>query len=148
MYHGLFETTEPAAGEISQLRVMAHVENVGDHWADADGWAGLPSSRQRVEGVKVEFADPAASLSCQVLTQENVLSAPVGSGVFCGTKGARQAILGFRVNIVGGYSSPLRVRCWARFIDGTAIGPVPGGTLCCAATRAPLEALRIEVAAG
>ena len=148
-YHHLMPPCVAGHRRWRPLRIMAHVQDIGDLWADAEGWVGLPGSGLSIEGIDIEPAEgTSVLLSYRVLLAEDLLSPAVGSGRFCGSRGANQPLVGFCVDVGEPLSTAAKLLCWARFIDGTTIGPLPAGQLCRASTSVPLEAMKVEFSSG
>ncbi len=127
--------------------VVCHVQQRGDMTTRADGWNGLPGSTLAIEGFAL-FLGPdlaGAAITWQAVLADGTLSEAAEPGGFVGTRGANRPILGLCITAAATGSVPVEVVCHARFVDGTVIGPVLGGTVCQTASKAPLEAFRLTI---
>ncbi|HVC60451.1 MAG TPA: hypothetical protein VND19_08850 [Acetobacteraceae bacterium] len=133
----------PGAGEI-----LVHVQDVGDVAGAFGAWAGRPGSRRWIEGVRLaprHLAAP-ADFEYQAISKGGGLTQWVSAGQFCGTSGQQSPLLGFcfRVRAADGMSCRYR----DRFVDGSEVGPLQPGTMCCSPSDAALEAIRITPRSG
>ena len=130
-----------------RLEYLAHIQNRGDVWADAAGWAGSPGSKLHVEGI---FLLPVHGLAAreidyQVITDGGAESSWASAGEFCGSRGASLPIIGFRIRVLGACTECFTVTYSATFIDGSCCGPFTGGDLCISTTGASVEALNVII---
>jgi hypothetical protein len=142
---GAGEKAHEIAADDTTFEAVAHVQNQGDTSSDERGWAGTPGSRRAIEGFSI-LESPAAlacGLSYQSVRRDMSVSAQVGIGEYCGTRGENTALYGLRVCADGAEEASKSVTCEAWFVDGEHVGPVPAGAVCAARSRAALEAFRI-----
>ncbi len=137
---------EPAipAGEAD---ITAHIQHRGDVLAELGEWVGERGSQRWIEGFSVSPGGSgvaADDLEYQAVLGRDWLSPWASGAQYCGSRGLGLAILGLRVRLRGAAATTHAVRVHATFTDGTAVGPAES---CEAASLAPLEAFRIEIAA-
>lgn len=123
--------------------ILVHVQNVGDVAGAFGAWAGTPGSRRWIEGFRLtpgHLASP-ADLEYQALRKGGILTPWVSAGQFCGTRGQTSPLLGFCIRLRG--AGLLDCRYSGRFVDGSEVGPLQPGTMCCSPSGAPLEAIRV-----
>ena len=136
-------TKRAAAG----THVVSHVQQRGDMPTRADGWNGLPGSTLAIEGFAL-FLGPelnGTALSYQVVLNKGSLSDIGKPGDYLGTSGDNTPIRGLMITTDITASVRVELVYEVRFVDGTAMGPVLGGTLCKAASNAALEAFRLTI---
>ncbi len=134
----------PAAG--TGVVLLAHVQGVGDLFADAQGWAGRAGSGAPVEGFSVTADGVAAEeIEYQAILGDQWNTPWTRGGGFCGSRGMALPILGFRVRLVAAAAERLDCRYWGAFVGRGEVGPLGDGAAC-QAGPAFLEALRIVVA--
>jgi tetratricopeptide (TPR) repeat protein len=133
----------------STAEIVAHIQNQGDTLSDLQGLAGTPGSKRAIEGFMI-LDDPAASacgLTYQSVRADMSLSAPAMVGAYCGTRGENTPIYGLRICVDATAAEAAHITYEAWFVDGVYFGPMPAGTVCQSASRAPLEAFRLTFAA-
>jgi hypothetical protein len=144
---GLPPPAAPLPGGVTRLRVLAHVENIGDLWVEAGAWAGRPRSRLRLEGfalaVEGELA-PADLAYCAVLA-DGTVSPWLAPGAFCGTRGQGLGLRGFCVRLVGAPAWRYACVTAATFLDGTELNATGADIATVAPSGAGLEAMRLEL---
>jgi hypothetical protein len=132
--------------QTASREVVAHIQEAGDVAGDIGAWIGERGSKQWIEGFGISPDQLAADeLEYQVLLGRDWYSPWVKGGEFCGSRGMALPLLGFRVRLIGNSAAEFEVNYSATFVDGTACGPVSGGALCEAPTRAQLEAFRLTI---
>jgi SAM-dependent methyltransferase len=128
--------------------IIVHVQDVGDVAGAFDAWVGVPGSRRWIEGFQLppRNSAPPAELEYQAIPKGGVLTQWVLAGQFCGTRGQRVPLLGFCIRVRG----PGRLDCSysGRFVNGSEVGPLQAGTMCCAPSGVALEAIRITLRSG
>ena len=68
----------------------------------------------------------------------------VPGGRFCGSRGLALPLRGFCVRLHPSAAARMDLVAFARFIDGTEIGPVAPGAICAAPSMAALEAFQLQ----
>ena len=134
--------TQPARPAPTLTTVVAHVQQRGDMNTAEDGWTGLPGSTLAIEGFSIHLGPElaGADLTYQAVLSDGTRSEAARAGEYRGTRGENLPLLGLVIAADG-----LAVGYEVRFVDGTKIGPVPGGTLCRAESGAAVEAFRLEM---
>jgi len=136
-----------ARGQDTGVReVVAHIQTAGDITGKVGDWIGTRGSKQWIEGFSIapeQIADE--ELEYQVRLGRDWCSPWVNGGVFCGSRGMGLPLLGFNVRIIGDSAARFACSYSATFVDGSTSGPVKGGTMCEAPTRAQLESFRLLI---
>lgn len=129
------------------LLVTTHISERGDVIATENGWAGEPRSGLPIEGFSLTCQGnlAASDILYEALLGHSILTTPIAPGGFAGTKGRHLPIRGYRVRLTGASAERLLCECWARFVDGTEIGPIPAGEICATPSLSALEAMRISL---
>lgn len=91
------------------------------------------------DGVKPE------EIEYQAVLGRGWLSPWIEGGKFCGSRGMALPLLGLKVRLKGNAAKTHECSYSATFVDGSSIGPIPGGETCEAETLAALEAFQIVV---
>ena len=73
------------------------------------------------------------------------LSPWIEGGKFCGSRGMALPLLGLKVRLKGGAAKTHECSYAATFVDGSSVGPVPGGETCEAESLAALEAFQVTI---
>jgi len=136
-------------GESAALATLlvGHIQNRGDEETRIGRWLGRVGSGLAIEGFSIALGLglPTEGFSYQAVLADGTLSEPAQSGGFRGTRGANTPVYGVRISTYGRFGEMYNVTCEASFVDGSLVGPVGAGTVCRAATNAPLEALRLQM---
>jgi hypothetical protein len=130
-----------------QLRIVAHIANRGDVKGGCDVWVGERGSGLQMEGFSVtaiDGIDPDDLEYCALL-DDGSLTDWHRDEAYCGTRGESRPLHGVALRLVGPAVGRFRVSTAAVFADGSEVGPVGGGELCAAASRAALEAVYVMV---
>jgi len=138
-------THRPGADD---AEILVHVQDVGDVAGAFGAWAGIPGSRRWIEGFQLDPRNLATpdDLEYQAIPKGGVLTSWVSAGQFCGTRGQKLPLLGFCVRVRS--AGRLDCRYSGRFVDGSEVGPLQPGTMCCSPSGAALEAIRITLRSG
>ena len=125
--------------------VVAHVQRTGDMGGEFGAWVGTKGSGSWIEGFAIS---PPEGLGPQDLEYQAVLgrgwlSPWIDGGKFCGSRGMALPLLGMNVRLKGDAAKTHECSYFATFVDGTSVGPVPGGEPCQADSLAALESFQI-----
>ncbi len=128
---------------------LAHVSRRGDVSVRATEWAGGPDAPGRIEGLAIlGLSGDAAQAEVQVLPGSGFAtwSAWVGGGVFAGTRGRNQPLIGVRLRLTGDQAQHFILHAEALFL-GSAIMSKRGREVECVSEtgRDPLVGLRFEI---
>ena len=136
----------PAAAKAA-MDVMAHIQSRGDVGAVFGEWLGETGSGKWIEGFVISPTNgiALADIEYQVVLGRGWSSPWVEGGQFCGSRGMNLPILGLRVRLIGEAAKSFELRCSAKFIDGSEVGPVGSGEACESASLLAVEAIRIEI---
>ena len=142
------DSPTPRRQAAADTEILLHVQNAGDVAASFGAWAATRGSGRWIEGFQLAPSDLAMpeELEYQAILKGGGLSPWVSAGQFCGTRGQNVPLLGFCIRVSGARWPDCRYS--GRFVDGSEIGPLPPGTMCCAPSGAPLEALCILLGSG
>jgi hypothetical protein len=133
-----------AAGD---AEVLAHVQRAGDVPGTIGEWVGTRGSRQWIEGFSIAPRDSLepGEIEYQAVLGRGWLSPWIEGGKFCGSRGMALPLLGLKARLKGNAAKTHECSYAATFVDGSAVGPVPGGETCEAETLAALEAFQIVI---
>ena len=127
--------------------VVIHVQRTGDQASRFNEWAGTRGSRQWIEGFSLTPHDTikAEDVEYQAVLGRGWLSPWIEGGKFCGSRGMALPLLGLKVRLKGAAAKSHECSYSASFVDGSVVGPVPGGETCEAESLAALEAFEITI---
>lgn len=137
----------PSVMPVEEPEVLAHVQRTGDIGGAIGDWVGTRGSQLWMEGFGIsphQSIDP-EDIEYQGVLGRGWLSPWVEGGKFCGSRGMALPLLGFKLRLKGNAAKAFTCSYSATFVDGSAIGPVPGGETCEAESLAALEAFHIEL---
>jgi hypothetical protein len=128
---------------------LAHVSRRGDMSVKPNEWAGGPDAPGRIEGLELLGSDKEGfQVEAQVLSRgiEPTWSEWFGAGVFGGTRGRNQPLLGVRLRLIGQQAHRFIVHAEAAFL-GSAIVSQRGREVACVSQtrRDPLVGFRFEI---
>lgn len=137
----------PSAIAPGEADVVAHVQRAGDVPASIGDWAGTRGSRQWIEGFSLTPHDGvnASDIEYQAVLGRGWLSPWIEGGKFCGSRGMALPLLGLKVRLKGNAAKTHECSYAATFVDGSSVGPVPGGETCEAESLAALEAFQVVI---
>jgi hypothetical protein len=126
---------------------MVHVQRFGDVPAKIGDWAGSRGSRQWVEGFSLTPQDGVkpSDVEYQAVLGRGWLSPWIEGGKFCGSRGMALPLLGLKVRLKGNVAKTHECSYSATFVDGSSVGPIPGGETCEAESLAALEAFQVVI---
>jgi len=126
--------------------IVAHVQRAGDVGGKIGDWVGTRGSRQWIEGFSLLPRGLSSSdIEYQAVLGRGWLSPWIEGGKFCGSRGMALPLLGLKVRLKGDAAKTYECGYSATFVDGSAVGPVPGGETCEAESLAALEAFQVMV---
>jgi hypothetical protein len=125
--------------------IVAHIQRVGDVAGQFNDWIGTRGSGSWIEGFAISQPDGIAEqdLEYQAVLGRGWLSPWIEGGKFCGSRGMALPLLGLNVRLKGDAAKTHECTCFATFVDGSSVGPVPAGEACQADSLAALEAFQI-----
>jgi hypothetical protein len=131
----------------SRAEVIAHVEGVGDVDGKVGDWIGMRGSGRAIEGFSLT---PRQGLTpddfeIRAVLGRDWLSPWLPGGSFCGSRGLALPLRGFCLRLHPGAAARTDLVCFARFVDGSEVGPVGSDRMIAAPTLAALEALQVVV---
>lgn len=136
--------TPDESGFKPPLRVLAHVQGIGDTVGREDEWVGTKGQARRLEGFSVNFREPAYTpdlrleYMCHVQGVGDTDWKPEGS--LCGTRGQSRRLEGFAIRLTGAAAEDYAV-VYSCHVQGLGDrGPYSNGAFC--GTRG--QARRIE----
>ena len=129
--------------------LLAHVSRRGDVSVRANEWAGGPDTPGRIEGLAIMGLDrDGVQAELQVLTgsRSATWSPWAGDGVFAGTRGRNQPLVGVRLQLTGEQAHHVIFHAEALFL-GSAIMSKRGREIECVSEsgRDPLVGFRLEI---
>lgn len=128
---------------------LAHVSRRGDVPVKANEWAGGPDAPGRIEGL--EILGPGKEgfqAEAQVLSggRDPTWSEWLGVGVFGGTRGRNQPLLGVRLRLIGEQAHHFIVHAEALFLGSAIVSQRGREVECVSQTRRdPLVGFRFEI---
>lgn len=127
--------------------VIAHIQQTGDVGGTLGEWMGKRDSKLWIEGFGLKPKDliKPSDIEYQAVLGRGWLSPWVDGGNFCGSRGMALPLLGINIRLKGDAADDYECHYSATFVDGTAVGPTPGGQACEAESLAALEAFQVEI---
>lgn len=137
----------PASVPPEEADIVAHVQRFGDVGVKIGDWAGTRGSRQWVEGFSLTPPDglKPSDIEYQGVLGRGWLSPWIEGGKFCGSRGMALPLLGLKVRLKGNAAKTHDCSYSGTFVDGSSVGPVPGGETCEAESLAALEAFQVVI---
>jgi hypothetical protein len=135
----------PNAASVGRADVVAHVQRTGDLGGEFGAWVGTRGSGSWIEGFAIHPPEglTAQDLEYQAVLGRGWLSPWIEGGKFCGSRGMALPLLGINVRLKGDAIKTHECSYHATFVDGSSVGPVPGGEPCQADSLAALESFQI-----
>ena len=128
---------------------LAHVSRRGDVSVKANEWAGGPEAPGRIEGLELlGFGKEGLQAEAQVLFggRDSIWSEWFGVGVFGGTRGRNQPLLGVRLRLIGDQAHHFIVHAEALFLGSPIVCQRGREVECVSQTRRdPLVGFRFEI---
>ena len=130
---------------------LAHVSRRGDVSVRPNEWAGGPDAPGRIEGLELlGLGREGLQVEAQVLSRgiEPTWSEWFGAGVFGGTRGRNQPLLGVRLKLIGEQAHHFIVHAEAVFLGSAIVSQRGREVECVSQTRRdPLVGFRFEICA-
>ncbi len=137
----------PAAVRSEDADVVAHVQLIGDAVGRLGDWVGTRGSQKWIEGFSLaphEGVKP-ADIEYQAVLGRGWLSPWIEGGKFCGSRGMALPLLGLKIRLKANVAKTYECSYSATFVDGSSVGPIPGGEICEAESLAALEAFQVTI---
>jgi hypothetical protein len=136
--HGPF--APPSAAEI-----VAHIEGIGDVDGKLGDWVGMRGSGRAIEGFSLSPRQgiSAEDFEVRAVLGREWLSPWLPGGTFCGSRGLALPLRGFCLRLRPSAAVRHDLACFARFVDGSEVGPVAADRICASANLAALEAFQV-----
>lgn len=131
-------------GSVFAIDSFSHIKDQGDVWSQPNGWNQAAEGNwieaiTLIQGPEIAPGD----LAYRTIDANGETSDHAAPWQLSGGRGRAQAIHGFEVRLSGAAADRLTLQYEARFLDGTHVGPIPGGSICASPTRAALTAFRL-----
>ena len=141
------EVIPSLTGGISRTEVVAHIEGVGDVDGKVGDWVGMRGSGRAIEGFSLTPRQGITpdEFEIRAVLGRDWLSPWLPGGSFCGSRGLALPLRGFCLRLHPGAAARVDLACFARFVDGSEVGPVGGDRLIAAPSLAALEAFQVLV---
>ena len=135
------------ASSLEDADVVAHIQRTGDVGTKLGQWIGTRGSGLWIEGFGLTPHDgvAASDIEYQAVLGRGWLSPWIEGGKFCGSRGMALPLLGLKLRLKGEAAKTHQCSYAASFVDGSTVGPVPGGETCEAESLAAMEALQIVI---
>ena len=136
-----------AKGVAPDAEVVAHIQRTGDVTGKVGDWIGIRGSRLWIEGFAVNPRSEVAAneIEYQAVLGRGWMSPWIAGGRLCGSRGMALPLLGLRVRLTGEAAESHEVVVSATFVDGSMVGPVPGGDGCESESLSALESFQIVI---
>jgi hypothetical protein len=154
---GGFPAQEPISGPSARgvpglspsrsAEVIAHIEGIGDVDGKFGDWVGMRGSGRAIEGFSLT---PHQGISTEDFEIRGVLgrdwlSPWLPGSSFCGSRGLALPLRGFCIRLHPAAAARFDLACFARFVDGSEVGPVAADRVCASPSLASLEAFQVLV---
>jgi hypothetical protein len=125
--------------------IVAHIEGVGDVEGKIGDWIGARGSGRAIEGFSLTPTTGIAAEDFEIraVLGRDWLSPWLPGGSFCGSRGLALPLRGFCLRLYPQAAARMELAIFARFVDGSEIGPVGSDRICASPNLAALEALRV-----
>jgi len=125
--------------------IIAHVEDRGDVGGRIGDWVGMRGGGLAIQGFSLtpRLGLAPQDLEYRALIAPERLSPWLPGGHFCGSRGLNLPLLGFCIRLSGPAATRYDLAIFARFVDGTEVGPIAADRVCAAESFAPLEAFQL-----
>jgi hypothetical protein len=131
------------------MDMVAHIMESGDVGAMLGDWLGERGSKRWIEGFAIAPTQGVGisprDIEYQAVLGRGWLSPWVEGGQFCGSRGMALPILGLRLRLRGAAADTHEALYAATFVDGSQVGPVPGGEACEAESLAAMESFQVVI---
>jgi hypothetical protein len=136
---GGFAPPPPAA------EIVAHIEGVGDVDGRVGDWVGMRGSGRAIEGFSLTPRQgfTADDFEIRAVLGRDWLSPWLPGSRYLGSRGLALPLRGFCLRLRPVAATRVDVACFARFVDGSEIGPVGSDQVCAAPSLAALEAFQV-----
>ena len=139
----------PSAKSTQGALLLAHISMRGDVSVKANEWAGGPDSPGRIEGLAI-LGSGAAGLEAELQVLPGSRSATwsewAGSGVFAGTCGRHEPLVGVRLRLTGDQAHRSMFHAEALFLGSAILNKRGREVECVSQTgRDPLVGFRFEI---
>jgi hypothetical protein len=124
---------------------VAHIEGIGDVDGKLGDWVGMRGSGRAIEGFSLNprLGISAEDFEIRAVLGRDWLSPWLPGGSYCGSRGLALPLRGFSLRLHPVAAARCDLVSFARFVDGSEVGPVPADRICASANLAALEALQI-----
>ena len=132
---------------VARAEIVAHVEGIGDVDGKVGDWVGMRGSGRAIEGFSLTPRQGIApeEFEIRAVLGRDWLSPWLPGGSFCGSRGLALPLRGFCLRLHPGAAARSDLACFARFVDGSEVGPVGSDRLIAAPSLAALEAFQVVV---
>jgi hypothetical protein len=134
-------------GGLSRAEVVAHIEGVGDVEGSFGEWVGMRGSGRAIEGFGLTPRQGITpeEFEIRAVLGRDWLSPWLPGGSFCGSRGLALPLRGFCLRLHPAAASRAELTSFARFVDGSEVGPVGSDRAIAAPSLAALEAFQVAV---
>jgi hypothetical protein len=132
---------------VARAEIVAHIEGIGDVDGKVGDWVGMRGSGRAIEGFGLTPRQGIASEEFEIraVLGRDWLSPWLPGGSFCGSRGLALPLRGFCLRLHPGAAARSDMVCFARFVDGSEVGPVGSDRPVAAPSLAALEAFQVVV---
>lgn len=129
----------------ARAEILAHIEGVGDVDGKVGDWVGMRGSGRAIEGFGLTPRQGITpdEFEIRAVLGRDWLSPWLPGGSFCGSRGLALPLRGFCLRLHPSAAARVDLACFARFVDGSEVGPVGSDRLIAAPNLAALEAFQV-----
>jgi hypothetical protein len=141
------EATGCTPHNVKSPEIVAHIEGVGDVEGKLGDWVGTRGSGRSIEGFSLTPGSGIATddFDIRAVLGRDWLSPWLPGGSFCGSRGLALPLRGFCVRLRPKALAHYELACFARFVDGSEVGPIGADRICAAPTLAALEGFQVQL---
>jgi hypothetical protein len=145
-----WSTSDGAAHDFDDLRLLGHVTGLGDVTVMADEWLGGPSSPMRIEGLAIDWPEKPSDLQIRYAVKTARPMPASGQtielGSFAGTRGRAMPIVGLMLELNGPAAAHFQFCVEAIFLGSPATRIISNRVVASGPTgREPLVGLRLSL---
>jgi hypothetical protein len=135
----------PTGPAVSKAEVVAHIEGVGDVDGKVGDWVGMRGSGRAIEGFGLTPRQGITpdDFEIRAVLGRDWLSPWLPGGSFCGSRGLALPLRGFCLRLHPAAAARAELACFARFVDGSEVGPMGSDRVIAAPSLAALEAFQV-----
>jgi hypothetical protein len=125
------QAVDGSALEVLPVRVMAHIQGVGDVHFD-EGWVGCLGERLWIEAFAINSVGELASdgIEYRGITGDGFETPWLSNQTLCGSRGRAMPLIAFAIRLKSNLAERYECTYAGRFLSGSTIGPCKEGEPC------------------